>query len=352
MPVAEADRLHYKWRRHTHDRRADVGRLILTDCRGSVDGRRQIAESFQHVPGETIELDVVRVGGCVHLGRRASRPPELAAIVREVGGHMSAFSKKDIAITGGSSGLGLALASALLEREARVTLIARDPTRLAAAQARLLESSPDASIDTLAIDITDRVQTNDAFAAIAGLDILINSAGILNEGRFDLQPEDEFEAVIKTNLLGTVNATRAALPLLKTSAGRLVNIASLAGLMGVYGYTAYSASKHALVGFTESLRFELEQDEVTVHLVCPSEFDSPMVDALDRTRSAENRAHVLTLPKVQVEKIVAGTLRGIERDKYFIVPGTRAHAASIGGRLAPGITRRVGDRVVAKARRK
>ncbi|MBJ7348715.1 MAG: SDR family NAD(P)-dependent oxidoreductase [Thermoleophilaceae bacterium] len=273
-------------------------------------------------------------------------------MVREVDNCMNAFLNKNIAITGGSSGLGLALAAALVQRGAQVTLIARDPTRLAAARSQLLESKPAASVETIAIDITDRAQTAAAFGSIGSLDILINSAGILNEGRFDLQPEDEFEAVIQTNLLGTVNTTRAALPLLKASDGRLVNIASLAGLMGVYGYTAYSASKHALVGFTESLRFELEQDGVTVHLVCPSEFDSPMVDALDRTRSPENRAHVLTLPKVEVEKIVSATLRGVERNQFFIVPGARARAAAFGGRLAPGITRRVGDRVVAKARRK
>ncbi len=263
---------------------------------------------------------------------------------------MSVFAGKSVAITGGSSGLGLALAHELARRGSHVTLLARNAERLAAAQRELTETTPQAEVDTIAVDVGDSLQAEAAFAQIGELDVLINSAGILNEGRFDEQPREDFESVIQTNLIGTANATRAALPLLKRSRGRLVNIASMAGMIGVYGYTAYSASKHALVGFTESLRYELESDGVKVHLVCPTEFESPMVSELNRTRSPENRAHVLTIPVVEVEKIVAATISGIERGKFLIVPGLRARAAVWANRQFPGMTRRVGDRVVKRAR--
>lgn len=253
-----------------------------------------------------------------------------------------------IVITGGSSGLGLALAKALVARGDAVGLLARDARKLEAAAAEARARSPGARVFTAAADVQDVQALERAVAGLAaqlgGIDVLVNSAGIMREGYFETVPLADHRAVMDTNYFGTLNAIRAALPYLKrSSSARIVNVASVAGLTGVFGYTAYCAAKHALVGLSEALRYELEPQRITVQLVCPGEFDSPLVDALDRTRTPENRAHTLTLPKVGVEVIVRDTLRALEGHDFLVVPGTLAKLSAFGMRHFSGISRLIGS---------
>lgn len=265
------------------------------------------------------------------------------------------FTNQRIVITGGSSGLGLALALALAREGARLTLVARDPLKLGAAASAVKAVSPHINVCVESADVVDESGLADAMARIAQvdgrIDMLINSAGILREGYFDRLPTTVFREVMETNFFGPLHASRAALPYLKASRGRLVNIASLGGLTGVFGYTAYCSSKHALVGLTESLRYELMPQGVTVHLVCPGEFDSPMVDELDTYRSPENRAQVLTIPKMPVDAVAKSTLAGIRAGRFLIVPGGLARAAAFGLRHFPGIFRANADRTLKKVYR-
>lgn len=265
------------------------------------------------------------------------------------------FEQQHILITGGSSGLGFGLAQALAREGARLTLVARDTRKLEQAAQQLLAEIPHARVRTLAVDVSDEARCAEAIGRLVldsgGIDTLINSAGILREGYFEQLPMADFHAVMDINFFGLLHATRAALPSLKARRGRIVNIASLAGLTGVFGYTPYCAAKHALVGFSEALRYELKPAGVRVQLVCPPEFDSPMVEALDMTRTPENRAHVLTVPKETLSTIVEGTLAGMRSGRFLIVPGPRAATAAFGIRHFPGLTRIVGDRAVAAATR-
>lgn len=265
------------------------------------------------------------------------------------------FKNQRIVITGGSSGLGLALAHALARDGARLTLIARDPQKLDKAASEVQDASPGTSVRVESADVTDEAKMADAMARIAqpdgGIDMLINSAGILREGYFEELPMSTFREVMETNFFGLLNATRAALPHLKSTRGRLVNIASLGGLAGVFGYTAYCSSKHALVGLTESLRYELQPQGIRVHLVCPAEFDSPMVDELDKHRTPENRAQVLTIPKSSVDTIVKDSLAGIRAERFLIIPGGLARAVAFGLRHFPGIFRANGDRTLKQVYR-
>jgi len=264
------------------------------------------------------------------------------------------FANKHVIITGGSSGLGLELARGLIDRGARVTLMARDEAKLRRAAEELRGRRRGAWVGWFSVDVRQEVDTkaamDEAVRAGGGIDVLINSAGILREGHFEDLPLQDFRDVMDVNYVGVINATRGALPHLRASRGRLVTIASMAGLTGVYGYTPYSSAKHALVGLTESLRYELKPMGVGVSLVCPGEFDSPMVDALDRTRTPENRAHVLTIPKATVESIAADTLKGIETGRFLIIPGRMTRAAAHVSRLLPSLSRAIGDRAVARAR--
>ncbi|WP_052688593.1 SDR family NAD(P)-dependent oxidoreductase [Williamsia herbipolensis] len=257
-------------------------------------------------------------------------------------------------VTGGSSGLGLEISRQLVGRGVGVTLLARDEAKLATAAQALRAQVADAAVRTLSVDVSDPDALVDAFAGLAAdhpIDVLINSAGIMREGYFETLPAAAFTDVMDINFFGTVNAIRAVLPHLPHPGGRIVNIASLAGLTGVFGYTPYCAAKHALVGFTNALRFEMEPQGIGVHLICPGEFDSPLVEALDATRTPENRAHTLTIPKVPVETIARETLAALDSGRDQVIPGRVPALVSTGQRLLPAAGKLVGRRKVAQVYR-
>lgn len=258
-----------------------------------------------------------------------------------------------ILVTGGSSGLGLALARALAARGDAVALLARDPRKLEMAAADIRAAVPGATVHIAATDVQDLVALEQAVATLAkslgGIDVLVNSAGVLREGHFETVPDAVHREVMDINYFGTLNAIRVALPYLKKAGhGHIVNIASVAGLSGVFGYSAYCASKHALIGLSETLRYELAPQGIRVQVVCPGEFDSPMVDALDASRTPENVAHAKTIPKVDVELVVRDTLRGMDNGRFMIVPGALARLSVLGLRHLPGLSRKVGDARIRK----
>ncbi len=254
-------------------------------------------------------------------------------------------------VTGGSSGLGEAVAAELLARGVRVTLVARRAAPLEEAAARLQARYPAGAVYASPADVTDPLQLTELFDRLAAdgrdIDLLVNSAGILREGYFETLDPSDFTDVMAVNFHGTVDTIRAALPSLLHQGGRIVNVASVAGLMGVFGYTSYAAAKHALVGFTDSLRYELEPQGVLVHLVCPGEFDSPMVEALEHDRTPENRAHTLTIPRTTTAAVARDLVRGLERGQRRIIPGRQATLAVLGQRLAPAIGNAVAKRRIA-----
>ncbi|MFO1455125.1 MAG: SDR family oxidoreductase [Steroidobacteraceae bacterium] len=191
-----------------------------------------------------------------------------------MGTHASAWRLRGarILLTGASEGIGRALALELARQGARLALAARDATRLeSAAQAcRAL----DAEAHALPADLTDPQACDTLVAAAAqrlgGLDVLVNNAGATMWARFDALADLEvFERLLRLNLLAPVRLTHAALPWLLQSRGLVVGVASVAGLTGVPERTAYAASKHALVGFLESLRIELAPRGIDVCIVAP-----------------------------------------------------------------------------------
>lgn len=251
-------------------------------------------------------------------------------------------------VTGGSSGLGLALAHRFAARGLSVTLVARTEAQLASAAAEIISTVPTAVIDYIPVDVADGSAVEAAFDDLpAGLDVLVNSAGILREGYFERLAAADFRTVMDVNFFGAVNTIRATLPRLKRRGGRIVNIASVAGLTGVFGYTPYCAAKHALVGFTDALRFELNPQGVRVQLVCPGEFDSPMVDALELTRTPENRQHTHTIPKLGIGELADATVAGIDRGHHLIIPGAKTNVLVTAQRLAPTIADAIAQQRIA-----
>jgi 3-dehydrosphinganine reductase len=260
------------------------------------------------------------------------------------------FKGKNVVITGGSSGLGLAIAKELAAKGAVITLIARNREKLEAAKAEIEKTGGKAYVFSSDVSkIESIIETFKKIVSEVGPpDILINSAGILREGYFDKLSLETFREVIETNYFGVLNSIKAALPFIIRQKGRIVNIASVGGLMGVFGYTTYCSSKFALVGLSESLRYEMKPLGVKVHLVCPSEFASPMTEYLNDTRTPENKAHTLTIPKYDIDTMVRDTIRGIEKEKFLIVPGMLCRLTVMGARHFPAITRLVSDLIIRR----
>jgi 3-dehydrosphinganine reductase len=188
-----------------------------------------------------------------------------------------------VVITGGSSGIGLAVAKEVLGRGARVSIIARNPQRLEDAKKVLSRTSEAAQIFTVSADVTQHEAASqavaDAEAKFGPVDVLITSAGVTRPGVFEELPVEEFERQIRVNYLGTAYSVRAVVPgMKKRKSGRIVMVSSQAGQIGIYGYTAYSASKFALRGFAESLRMELAPHNVFVSVNYPPDTATPQLE--------------------------------------------------------------------------
>ncbi|WP_028117086.1 SDR family oxidoreductase [Ferrimonas senticii] len=176
---------------------------------------------------------------------------------------------KVILLTGASEGIGRALAVQLSQAGAQLMLAARNLERLRELQQQL----PGASA-VIALDVADPQQCQQAVAAtieqFGRLDMLINNAGITMWSRFEqLDDLTLLERLMRVNYLGAAWLTHSALPHLKQSRGQIVAVASLAGLTGVPERSGYAASKHAMVGFFDSLRIELRGSGVDVSVICP-----------------------------------------------------------------------------------
>lgn len=189
------------------------------------------------------------------------------------------FRGKSITVTGASSGIGADVALAFGEQGANVALLARRSAPLEELAARIIKAGGKAL--ALQCDVTDRARVFSAIEqardAFGGVDVLVNSAGVLIPDPVEQMRPEDLESMMATNLYGAVNAMQAVLPIMRRNrGGNIVNVASLAGRRGVSPLGGYSATKFALVGLTEALRVELFGSGIHVSLVMPGVIDTPM----------------------------------------------------------------------------
>jgi len=192
----------------------------------------------------------------------------------------SASTAPNAIVTGGAKGIGLAIARRLAADGAAIALIGRDVAALRCAADELGARYGVA-------DVTDPEALTAAITALGPCDILVNNAGAAISKPFAKHDVKDFHAMLAVNLLSAVAACQAVLPGMRARGfGRVVNIASTAGLKGYAYVTAYAAAKHALVGFTRALALETVRDGITVNAVCPGFTDTDMLSRAVATIAA------------------------------------------------------------------
>jgi NAD(P)-dependent dehydrogenase (short-subunit alcohol dehydrogenase family) len=245
-----------------------------------------------------------------------------------------------VIVTGGSSGIGLEVARLYAGRGAKVSLIARDADRLEQARRELLVATKtgDDRIRSVSADIAVEADIAAAIAACEAAfgpcDILVASAGMVEPGRFDEQAPEMFSAQLNTNLFGTVNTVRAVYRSMRSrQAGSIMIVSSGAALIGIHGYTAYCASKSALVGFAEALQAEARPEGICVSICFPPDTLTPQFEKELPQRSPEARRLMGAAPPWSAAAVARAIVRGLDRRRPKVYFGFSITALGLLGPL-------------------
>ena len=254
---------------------------------------------------------------------------------------MTQLADAHVCITGGSSGIGLALAHQCVARGASVSILARDPARLEAAHRRLVPRAPGARVAHAAADVTDpdalRTAIDELVATLGPVDVLVTSAGYARPGHFLELDDVVFREQMEVDYFGTLHAVRAVVPsMVGRRRGHLVLVASTVAFVGIYGYSAYAPAKHAVRGLAETLRPELKPYGIVVACAYPPDTATPGFDRENEVKPEVTRKISGAIMPRPASAVAAAIVKGIERDRRVITadPGTAALARA-GGLVAP-----------------
>ncbi len=254
-------------------------------------------------------------------------------------------------ITGGSSGIGRAIALRLARQGANISILARRPDQLDTAQKDIQQAGSAAQqVLALSADVSDRPQAEKAIQqAIAQLgppQWLITCAGIARPGHFQEIPIEVFEQTMAINYFGTLYCIRAALPAM--AQGHIALVSSGAGLVGLYGYSAYCPSKFALRGLAEGLRAELKPMGIKVAIAYPPDTDTPQLAEENKTKPPATKAITATADVWSADGVARVILEGMDRGRFAITPGVEMGVLNQLHSLIAPLLNRYFDRIVAR----
>lgn len=261
-------------------------------------------------------------------------------------------------VTGGSSGIGLAVARSLAQEGCHVHLVARRASLLDEACRAVTDACRGAEriVTAHVCDVAREADVHAVFEELRSAghapSVVVSSAGVSSTGYFEQIPLPEFEQTMRVNYFGTLFVAREAVrDMLSAGEGILVNVSSLAGLMGVFGYSAYAASKFAVSGLTHTLRSELAPHGIQVVLLCPPDTDTPMLAQEAATKPRETFALAESAGVLGADAVAAELLRAIRRRRAVVIPGAGSKFVALASRLAPGLVDRLVDAKIRRVRR-
>ncbi len=271
---------------------------------------------------------------------------------------MKDFDNKKIFITGGSSGIGLATANLLARKGSHIIIFAREKERLEAAKNEIKDNavSKDQKFSCMQLDVSnhknvEKVMLN-AIKEFGTPDVLINCAGRAYPDHFETISFEQFDETMKTNLYSIWNTVSVLLPHMRKKGGHIANVSSIAGFVGVFGFTDYCASKFAIIGFSEALKSELKPDGITVSVLCPPDTATPGFEVENRTKPEETKAISANAKLMYPDKVAEAFIKGIIKEKFLIIPGFDGKFTHIAKRLFPGLVYYIMDRTIKKVGKK
>jgi len=267
---------------------------------------------------------------------------------------MAVYAGKVVVVTGASQGIGKALCLELAGQRPRLALAARDAAALESVAVACRSRGAEALV--VPTDVADeaacRGLVEKTVAAFSALDVLVNNAGMGMLARLeDVTDLSLYERLMRVNYLGSVYPTAYALPHLKRSGGQIVAVSSLAGLSGVPMRTAYAATKHAQVGFFDSLRVELRESGVSVTVIAPYFVQSEI-----RKRSPGPDGRPVEASPVREDEVMSAgecarlVVRAMERRQRMLVMSFKGKLGRWAKLVAPGLVDRIAAETVRRGK--
>ena len=245
---------------------------------------------------------------------------------------MFSLKEKVALVTGASQGIGRETALALCEAGAKVAVAARNDEKLAALVQEITAKGSEALV--VKLDVADAEQVKAAFKAVlekfGKIDILVNNAAITRDGLAMRMKQDDWEAVIRTNLTGAHLCTQQALAtMMRARAGRIINIASVVAQTGNAGQANYVAAKAGLIGLTKAIAMEIASRNVTVNAVAPGFIETPMTDVLPEKVKEELKTRI-PLGRMGTARDVAAAIVFLASNEAGYITG---HTLDVNGGL-------------------
>jgi len=244
---------------------------------------------------------------------------------------MNIFKDKLALISGGSSGIGLAVACQLSQNGCHVWILARNKANLIKSKKQIADfsQSPNQQIGYICADVTDyeslSLKLNRFMKRFGVPDFLINSAGVSHPGEFIHQPLHIFHEMMNTNYFGTIYPTKIVSPkMVSKGSGHIVNISSIAGFLGAYGYSSYGSSKFAVRGFSDIIRSELKLHHIRVSVVFPPDTDTPQYTYENKYKPEITKIIDGNAGLLNPNEVAKAILKGIDRNQYLIFPSIKS----------------------------
>jgi short-subunit dehydrogenase len=270
---------------------------------------------------------------------------------------MRDFVNKNVYITGGSSGIGLSTASMLAGAGANVIIFARTREKLEIALKQIEQQrvSPAQRFAFQRLDVADHGMVNEVMSAAVkdfGVpDLLINCAGRAYPRYFEDIGYAQFDDTLKTNLYSIWSTVSVLVPFMKQKGGTIVNVSSIAGFVGVFGYTDYSASKFGIIGLSEALKQELRQYGISVAVLCPPDTETPGFATENLTKPEETKAISKSAKVMQPDEVAKALIAGIRKDTFMIIPGFDGKLTHVMKGLFPSVVDLVMEGTIRKVQK-